>query len=191
MPAAGRPSLAKIGNGFRADLTFFAGLAGWDARIRTSAFRNKIRWCRCLRLRQPSIEMRMFDFSCSELGVLANSASEIQRFESFSIGAGWCQALQTAPVDLVWDVHSQGPRFSSGLELGPSHDGIRRMRRTNLPTRPCRKTYGGRHKDSKRTRLIHRPCRDIAPPVGGIRGFSVVLYYAQLGVRYLSVTTVY
>jgi hypothetical protein len=45
--------------------------------------------------------------------------------------------------------------------------GIRRMRRTNLPTRPCRKTYG-RHKDSKRTRLIHRPCGDIAPPVGGI-----------------------
>jgi hypothetical protein len=41
------------------------------------------------------------------------------------------------------------------------------MRRTNLPTRPCRKTYG-RHKDSKRTRLIHRPCGDIAPPVGGI-----------------------
>jgi hypothetical protein len=28
------------------------------------------------------------------------------------------------------------------------------------------------HKDSKRTRLIHRPCRDIAPPVGGIRVFS-------------------
>jgi hypothetical protein len=66
---------------------------------------------------------------------------------------------------------SQGPRFSSGSALGPSHDGIRRMRRTNLRRRPCRKTYG-RHKDSKRTRLIHRPCGDIAPPVGGIRVFS-------------------
>src|SRR5258708_22904590 len=67
--------------------------------------------------------------------------------------------------------HSQGPRFSSGSALGPSHDGIRRMRRTNLPTRPCRKTYG-MHKDSKRTRLIHPPCGDITPPVGGIHVFS-------------------
>src|SRR6266568_5024696 len=66
--------------------------------------------------------------------------------------------------------HSQDPRFSSGSALWPSHDGIRRMRRTNLPRRPC-KTYG-RHKDSKRTRLIHRPCGDIAPPVGGIHVFS-------------------
>ena len=49
-----------------------------------------------------------------------------------------------------------GPRFSSGSALGPSHDGIRRMRRTNLQRRPCHKTYG-RHQDSKRTRLIHRP----------------------------------
>ena len=48
------------------------------------------------------------------------------------------------------------------------------MRRTNLPTRPCRKTYG-RHRDSKRTRLIHRPCGDIAPPVGGIHVSPVVL----------------
>ncbi len=80
--------------------------------------------------------------------------------------------FQTAPSRRS-DVgcHSQGPRFSSGSALGPSHDGIRRMRRTNLPTRPCRKTYG-RHKESKRTRLIHRPCGDIAPPVGGIRVFS-------------------
>ena len=71
--------------------------------------------------------------------------------------------------------HSQGPRFSSGSALWPSHDGIRRMRRTNLLTRPCRKTYG-RNKDSKRTRLIHRPCGDIAPPVGGIHVSPVVFY---------------
>ena len=37
--------------------------------------------------------------------------------------------------------------------------------------RPCRKAYG-RHKDSKRTRLIHRPCGDIVPPIGGIQVFS-------------------
>ena len=67
--------------------------------------------------------------------------------------------------------HPQSPRFSSGSALGPSHDGIRRMRRTNLQRRPCRKTYG-RHQDSKRTRLIHRPYGDIAPPVGGIHVFS-------------------
>src|SRR5436190_4151446 len=67
--------------------------------------------------------------------------------------------------------HSQGPRFSSGSALWPSHDGIRRMRRTNLPRRPCRKTYG-RYQDSKRNRLIHRPCGDIAPPIGGIQAFS-------------------
>jgi hypothetical protein len=82
---------------------------------------------------------------------------DISEFESFSIGAGWCQALSDYSVDLAWDVHSQGPCFSSGSALGPSHDGIRRMRRTNLQRRPCRKTYGS-HKDSKRTRLIHRPC---------------------------------
>jgi hypothetical protein len=89
--------------------------------------------------------------------------------------------------------HSQDPRFSSGSALWPSHDGIRRMRRTNLPRRPCRKTYG-RHKDSKRTRLIHRPCGDIAPPVGGIHVFSCrVFYCAQLAVRYdmMRVTSVH
>jgi hypothetical protein len=101
-------------------------------------------------------------------GIICDDISE---FESFSIGAGWCQALSDCSVDLVWNVHSQGPRFSPGSALGPSHDGIRRMRRTNLRRRPCRKTYG-RHKDSKRTRLLHRPCGDIAPPVGGIHGFS-------------------
>ena len=98
----------------------------------------------------------------------------MHRFESFSIGAGWCQALSDYSVDPMWDVHSQGARFSSGSALRPSHDGIRRMRRTNLPRRPCRKIYG-RHKDSKRTRLIHRPCGDMAPPVGGIHVSPVVL----------------
>src|SRR5437879_2058375 len=67
---------------------------------------------------------------------------DISEFESFSIGAGWCQAPSDYSVDLVWDVHSQGARFSSGSALGPSHDGITRMRWTNLWRRPCRKTYG-------------------------------------------------
>src|SRR3979411_3364016 len=98
--------------------------------------------------------------------VLADSDSEMRRFESFSIGAGWCQALSDYSVDPKWDVHSQGARFSSGSALGPSHDGIRRMRRTNLPTRPCRKTYG-RHRDSKRNRPIHMPLGATGPPGGG------------------------
>jgi hypothetical protein len=104
--------------------------------------------------------------------------NDISEFESFSIGAGWCQALSDYSVDLVWDVQSQGARFSSGSALGPSHDGITRMRRTNLRRRPCRKT-SGRHKDSKRTRLIHRPCGDIAPPVGGIRVFSCCFLFVH------------
>jgi hypothetical protein len=66
---------------------------------------------------------------------------DISEFESFSIGAGWCQALSECSVDLMWDVTRRW---------------IRRMRWTNLQRRPCRKTYG-RHQDSKRTRLIHRP----------------------------------
>jgi hypothetical protein len=52
------------------------------------------------------------------------------------------------------DATRRGPRFSSGSALWPSHDGIRRMRRTNLWTRPCRKTYG-RNKDSKRPHEVH------------------------------------
>src|SRR6266404_3796592 len=28
----------------------------------------------------------------------------VPKFESFSIGAGWCQALSDCSVDLVWDV---------------------------------------------------------------------------------------
>jgi len=75
--------------------------------------------------------------------------------------------------------HSQGPRFSSGSALGPSHDGIRRMRRTNLQRRPCHKTYG-RHQDSKRTRLIHRPAGDIVPPVGGIHVSPVSIVHNSL-----------
>ena len=90
--------------------------------------------------------------------------------------------FQTAPS--IWcRCHSQGPRFSSGSALWPSHDGIRRMRRTNLQRRPCRKTYG-RHQDSKRTRLIHRPCGDIAPPVGGIQVFYVLLCATRCEIRH-------
>ena len=67
-------------------------------------------------------------------GIICDDISE---FESFSIGAGWCQAFRLLRRSGV-GCSSQGPRFSSGSALGPSHDGIRRMRRTNLRRRPCR-----------------------------------------------------
>src|SRR5205823_6535712 len=88
-----------------------------------------------------------------------------------------------------FDVARRDPRFSSGSALWPSHDGIRRMRRTNLTIRPCRKTYG-RHQDSKRTRLIHRPCGDIAPPGRRNSVFSY-RYCAQLRQDMMSVTSVH
>jgi hypothetical protein len=94
----------------------------------------------------------------------------MQKFESLSIGAGWCQALSDYSVDRV-GCSLAGSSLLFGIGLRPSHDGIRRMRRTNLPTRPCRKAYG-RHRDSKRTRLIHRPCGGHRSAVGGIRVFS-------------------
>ena len=98
--------------------------------------------------------------------------------------------FQTAPS--IWcRCHSQGPRFSSGSALWPSHDGIRRMRRTNLQRRPCRKTYG-RHQDSKRvaSSIVLRGHRSTGRRNSG---FLHVFYCAQLAVRYgmMSVTNVH
>jgi hypothetical protein len=92
--------------------------------------------------------------------------------------------FQTAPSRRS-DVgcHSQGPRFSSGSALGPSHDGIRRMRRTNLPTRPCRKTYG-------RQRTRNGLASSIVPAGTSLHrrrnsGFLLLYFYcAQLAVRF-------
>ena len=64
------------------------------------------------------------------------------------------------------------------------------MRRTNLPTRPCRKTYG-RHKELKRTRLIHRPCGDIAPPVGEVSLVRATKTRRAVQVADLSATRAY
>ena len=43
----------------------------------------------------------------------------IRRFESFSIGAGWCQAAFRLLRRSDVGCHSQDPRFSSGSALGP------------------------------------------------------------------------
>ena len=108
-------------------------------------------------------------------GKAADFDSGMRRFESFSIGAGWCQALSDCSVDLVWDAtrrvlaslrdrHFGPPMMGSGGCGGP-------ISRRVLAVR-----LYGRHRDSKRTRLIHRPCGDIAPPVGGIHVSPVVFY---------------
>jgi hypothetical protein len=96
---------------------------------------------------------------------------DISEFESFSIGAGWCQALSDCSVDLMWDVtrrvlaslrdrHFGPPIMGSGGCGGPIYRGVLAVRLT------------AGIRDSKRTHLIHRPCGDIAPPVGGIHVFS-------------------
>src|SRR6266516_4896398 len=94
-----------------------------------------------------------------------------RKFESFSIGAGWCQALSDCSVAPGFDVARKVLASLRDRHFGPPMMGSGGMRRTNLSRRPCRKTYG-RYQDSKRTRLIHRPCGDIAPPIGGIQVFS-------------------
>jgi hypothetical protein len=43
----------------------------------------------------------------------------IRQFESFSIGAGWCQAAFRLLRQSDVGCHPQGPRFSSGSALGP------------------------------------------------------------------------
>ena len=93
--------------------------------------------------------------------------------------------FQTAPSRRS-DVgcHSQGPRFSSGSALGPSHDGIRRMRRTNLPTRPCRKTYG-RHKELETDSPHPSSLRGHRSTGRRNSGFLLLCFYcAQLAVRF-------
>jgi hypothetical protein len=44
---------------------------------------------------------------------------DISEFESFSIGAGWCQALSDCSVDLVWDVPRRVLASLRDRHLGP------------------------------------------------------------------------
>jgi hypothetical protein len=101
-------------------------------------------------------------------GIICDDISE---FESFSIGAGWCQALSDCSVDLMWDVtrrvlaslrdrHFGPPIMGSGGCGGPIYRGVLAVGLT-----AGIRTRNGLH-------LIHRPCGDIAPPVGGIHVFS-------------------
>ena len=56
------------------------------------------------------------------------------------------------------------------------------MRRNDLPTRPCRKTYG-RHKGPERTRLIHRPCEGHRSTGRRNSGFLLLCSYSHRWTR--------
>jgi hypothetical protein len=71
-------------------------------------------------------------------GIICDVISE---FESFSIGAGWCQALSDCSVDLVWDVprrvlaslrdrHLGPPMMGSGGCGGPIYGDVLAVRLT-------------------------------------------------------------
>src|SRR6266545_3118488 len=116
----------------------------------------------------------------------------IRQFESFSIGAGWCQALSDCSVDLVWDVTRRilaslrdrhfGPRMmGSGGCGGPiSRDVL-----------AVRLTAGIRTRNGLASSIVpagtslHRSAEFTFSPV--------VFYCAQLAVRYdmMRVTSVH
>ena len=106
----------------------------------------------------------------------------MQRFESFSNGAGWCQALSDCSVDLVWmfsqvlaslrDRHLGPPMMGSGGCGGPIS---RRVLAVRL-------TAGIRTRNGLASSIV--PCGDIAPPVGGIHVSPSCFYCAQVAVRY-------
>ena len=79
--------------------------------------------------------------------------------------------FQTVSVDLMWDVTRRVLASLRDRHLGPPMMGS-----GGCGGPICRRVLAVRLtagiKDSKRTRLIHRPCGDIAPPVGGIQVFS-------------------
>src|SRR6266700_8207305 len=69
------------------------------------------------------------------------ACARIPEFETFSIGAGWCQALSDYSVDLVWDVtrrvlaslrdrHLGPPMMGSGGCGGPIYRGVLAIRLT-------------------------------------------------------------
>src|SRR3989442_4459492 len=69
---------------------------------------------------------------------------DISEFESFSIGAGLCQALSDCAVDLMWEVTRRGlaslldrhfgpPLIGSGGCDGPIYQGVLALRITAVP----------------------------------------------------------
>src|SRR5438552_15745201 len=119
-------------------------------------------------------------------GVICDDISE---FESSLSGRVGVKRFQTPPSILVLmslagilaslrDRHSGPPMMGSEGCGGPISRYVLAVRLT------------GRHQDSKRTRLIHRPCGDIAPPDRRNSVFSY-RYCAQLRHDMTSVTSVH
>src|SRR5436309_10604966 len=92
-------------------------------------------------------------------GGLTMSASLIGRLVSSAF------RLSTTSVSMSL----AGSCFSSESAPRPFHHGIRRQGGTILTT-ALPSEYGRVQADS-RTHLIHRPARDIIPPLGGVRVF--------------------
>src|SRR6266511_2937083 len=101
-------------------------------------------------------------------GIICDDISE---FESFSIGAGWCQALSDCSVDPGFDAtrrvlaslrdrHLGPPMMGSGGCGGPIYRDVLAVRLTT----------GIRTRNGLASSIV--PAGDIAPPVGGIHIFS-------------------
>jgi hypothetical protein len=100
--------------------------------------------------------------------------ARIPEFESFCIGADWCQALSDCSVDLVWDVprrvlaslrdrHLGPPIMGSGGCGGPIYGDVLAVRLA----------AGIRTRNGLASSIV--PAGDIAPPVGGF-AFSPVVF---------------
>src|SRR5262245_60153368 len=116
--------------------------------------------------------------------------ADICEFESFSIGAGWCQALSDCSVDLVSmsfrrvlaslrDRHLGRPMMGSGGCGGPIYRGVLAVRltagiRTRNGLAPSIVPAGT---------SLHRSAEFTVSPVA--------FYCARLAVRYMSVTNVH
>jgi hypothetical protein len=98
--------------------------------------------------------------------------ADVSEFESFSIGAGWCQALSDCSVNLTWDVtrrvraslrarHLGLPMMGSGGCGGPIYRGILAVRLT----------AGIRTRNGLASSIV--PCGDIAPPADRSRSAPV------------------
>jgi hypothetical protein len=98
--------------------------------------------------------------------------------------------FQTAPAIAGFDVTRRVTRFSSGSALWPSHDWIRRMRRTNLSRRACRKTCGrSRIRNGLTSSIV--PAGTSLPPIGGTQVSSSRVLLRPMRCEMVNVTSVH
>jgi hypothetical protein len=106
---------------------------------------------------------------CPPLEQLSNRAADRPRLMSASlIGRLGSSAFRLSTCTVSMSL--TGSCFSSDSALGPFHHGVRRRGGTIFgSTLPSDRRQV---QADIRTRLIHRPARDIIPPLGGARVFS-------------------